>query len=89
MVSVLCIAKCPITYYSCPDQGNPGWGKTVLAASVTEELLGEAIEGSSNAAQIGYFFFRYDTPGNTTMEAAYRSILTQVLHRNQRYNPIN
>ncbi|KAJ0161901.1 hypothetical protein CTA2_5419 [Colletotrichum tanaceti] len=64
--------------------GNPGWGKTVLAASVTEELLSEAIQGArpSDAAEIGYFFFRYDAPGNTTMEAAYRSILTQALHRN-------
>ncbi|KAJ4355440.1 uncharacterized protein N0V89_003456 [Didymosphaeria variabile] len=60
--------------------GNPGSGKTILAASVVEEVS-EASESELQSHQICYFFFKHDDRKNSTLDAAYRSILAQILRR--------
>lgn len=62
-------------------KGNPGWGKTVLAASVVEELLQDLPDFSGE--ELGYFFFRHADPKQSSIDAAYRSVLAQILHRNR------
>ena len=61
--------------------GNPGCGKTVLASSVVEEI----VEGDSQdqVNKTCYFFFKYDDPRSSTVEAVYRSALAQILHRSR------
>lgn len=62
------------------NTGNPGCGKTILAASVVEELF----ESSKlQSQQTCYFFFKYDDPKNCTLDAAFRSVLAQILHWNR------
>ena len=56
----------------CP--GNPGYGKTILAASAIEEL--QLLRPNHNTC---YFFFRQGTPEASSPSQAYRSILAQVL----------
>ncbi|KAK2761482.1 hypothetical protein CKAH01_16308 [Colletotrichum kahawae] len=58
-----------------------GWGKTVLAASVGEELLQDSPDFSGE--ELGYFFFRHADPKQSSIDAAYRSVLAQILHRNR------
>lgn len=56
-----------------PLTGNPGSGKTVLAASTLEELR------SDPDANVCYFFFRANDTDYERPEHAYRSILAQTL----------
>lgn len=56
----------------CP--GNPGYGKTILAASAIEEL--QMSHPNHNTC---YFFFRQGTSEASSPSQAYRSILAQVL----------
>lgn len=58
--------------------GNPGCGKTILAAATIEEL------SSSNPTQnTCYFFFRDHTPEFESPIQAYRSILAQTLKKHE------
>jgi hypothetical protein len=61
--------------------GNPGWGKTVLASGVVEDFL--TVYETPHKLQTVYFFFRYADPSSSTLDAAYRSALAQLLHRNR------
>ncbi|KAI0556168.1 hypothetical protein F4679DRAFT_22557 [Xylaria curta] len=67
--------------------GNPGCGKTILAASVIEELLDEEYE-NDQPTTICYFFFKYGDYRNSSIEAACRSALAQILHRNRHDNDL-
>ncbi|KAJ4295630.1 hypothetical protein N0V90_007643 [Kalmusia sp. IMI 367209] len=53
--------------------GNPGSGKTILAASTVEKLQRESDKNTC------YFFFRANDPDYEKFENAYRSILAQTL----------
>ncbi|KAF9736590.1 hypothetical protein PMIN04_009655 [Paraphaeosphaeria minitans] len=67
--------------------GNPGSGKTILAASVVEEVF-ESSDSKLQSHQTCYFFFRHDDRNNSTLDAAYRSILAQILHRSRNADEI-
>ncbi|KAK0627294.1 hypothetical protein B0T14DRAFT_134439 [Immersiella caudata] len=60
--------------------GNPGCGKTVLASSVVGKTIDDGEQGPGTVC---YFFFKYNDPKYSTIEAAYRSILAQILHQNR------
>lgn len=68
--------------------GNPGAGKTVLAAATVQEL--EKSSRSINEARIivCYFFFSYAKPETRSVKNAYRSILAQVLRQCRQDNSI-
>ncbi|KAF3018203.1 hypothetical protein E8E14_012213 [Neopestalotiopsis sp. 37M] len=57
--------------------GNPGCGKTTLAASVYDKLIEE---GNPEQCATFYFFFDYNNPKQTTIGALYSAILAQILH---------
>lgn len=61
------------------ELGKPGSGKTVLAASVIDRLSDRGGE-TSQARRICYFFFKSDLPDLNSPQAAYRSVLTQIVH---------
>lgn len=61
--------------------GAPGSGKTVLAATVIDDLLDEC-NGSNDQAMVLYHFFK-DSSGWAEPTAAYRAMLAQILHRNR------
>ncbi|OCL08347.1 hypothetical protein AOQ84DRAFT_42671 [Glonium stellatum] len=63
--------------------GNPGSGKTVLASSVVKELQ-DCRSGDTDTADVGYYFFKLDSPTLAVASAAYSSILTQILHTHRR-----
>ncbi len=66
--------------YTVP--GNPGAGKTVLAATVAEELqIGKFSTGSKPA--IYYYFFDNQSPTSCRPSDAYRSIVAQMLWENR------
>ncbi|KAK7923420.1 hypothetical protein PG985_007491 [Apiospora marii] len=60
--------------------GNPGCGKTTVASSVYEELMKET-NSLQPSNMICYFFFKHTDQKSSTIDAAYRSALTQILHR--------
>jgi len=62
------------------QSGNPGCGKTVLASSVIEKAINDGDGGSGTTC---YFFFKYNDLKSASIEAAYRSILAQILHQNR------
>jgi Cdc6-like AAA superfamily ATPase len=64
------------------NTGNPGCGKTVLASSVIEELVEEE-DSRDGLNEICYFFFNYNDSQSSTIEAAYRSALAQILHKSR------
>ncbi|KAM7214611.1 hypothetical protein V8F06_010010 [Rhypophila decipiens] len=55
-------------------QGNPGAGKTVLAAAVVEELL-----ATRESSGVYYHFFDFKCPHSCGSSAALRAILSQLL----------
>ncbi|OCL06693.1 hypothetical protein AOQ84DRAFT_410359, partial [Glonium stellatum] len=57
--------------------GNPGSGKTVIAAATVEELR------DSQNKQVFYFFFRWGASEFDTSMNAYRALLAQVLQTNR------
>ncbi|KAK4454446.1 hypothetical protein QBC34DRAFT_482279 [Podospora aff. communis PSN243] len=61
--------------------GNPGCGKTVLASSVVEKSNDD--NKDSEPVTTCHFFFKYNDPKSSTIEAAYQSILAQILHQNR------
>ncbi|KAF1994928.1 hypothetical protein P154DRAFT_501082 [Amniculicola lignicola CBS 123094] len=58
--------------------GNPGCGKTVLASHVLKEFQRDS--QSNTSAGICYFFFASGNLKSSAIAAAYRSILTQLVH---------
>ncbi|KAK8140205.1 hypothetical protein PG984_000271 [Apiospora sp. TS-2023a] len=62
--------------------GNPGCGKTVMASSVYDELVEEK-KLQPPGPMVCYFFFKHTDPRSSTIEAAYRSALAQILHRHR------
>lgn len=57
-------------------EGNPGGGKSVLAASIVHEL-------SSCNQNLVYFFFKEQSPFHTASDLAFRAILAQILHKHK------
>ncbi|ORY10198.1 hypothetical protein BCR34DRAFT_567287 [Clohesyomyces aquaticus] len=64
-------------------KGNPGCGKTVLAASTLDALRNDPSFKHTNSC---YYFF-HSLSGSTTVGSALRAILSQVLHAN-RHNQV-
>lgn len=60
--------------------GNPGCGKTVLAAAIVDYLKGHQ-EHQTESNLVTYFFFKHGDRMCSTPSAAYRSILAQFLHQ--------
>jgi hypothetical protein len=61
--------------------GNPGTGKTVLAASTVSELRSSVSIDNDEHNTVSYFFFDYSNPMQISRRSAYASLLAQVLHR--------
>jgi hypothetical protein len=59
--------------------GDPGWGKTVLAAGFLEQMLSE--KPHPGVCETVYYFFRHDDLVQATLDSAYRAALAQLLHR--------
>ena len=66
--------KLPIRKQWLISLGNPGCGKTILAASAVDELKNNTKE------QVCYFFFHSGTRSLETAVASYRALLSQILH---------
>jgi hypothetical protein len=59
--------------------GNPGWGKTVVAASTIEEIGSRHTSNGSNPIVCYYFFNQQDLAnGSSARLAAYRAINSQI-----------
>ena len=61
-------------------KGNPGCGKTILAAALIEKLYHRYSINLTNSA-ICFYFFRAETSADDTAMAMYRSILAQILQQ--------
>ncbi|KAI0972800.1 hypothetical protein F4678DRAFT_460361 [Xylaria arbuscula] len=61
--------------------GNPGWGKTILAAAVLEDILSET--SSPDNYECLYYFFSFRDPACAGLDSAYRAALAQLLHRHR------
>ncbi|KAL2064194.1 hypothetical protein VTL71DRAFT_4688 [Oculimacula yallundae] len=62
-------------------QGNPGWGKTVLAASVIEELRDDQSDPSLPPPIICYYFFCQRGVEKAVRHQAYRALATQLFQQ--------
>ncbi|KAF2200065.1 hypothetical protein GQ43DRAFT_90178 [Delitschia confertaspora ATCC 74209] len=63
-------------------RGNPGWGKTVVAASTIEELESNRSESGQEPIVCYYFFNRQDSlKDSSTPLAAYRAIALQIFQK--------
>jgi hypothetical protein len=62
-------------------RGNPGCGKTILAASAVEEIQAASTIDKIPKPVILYFFFNQRSPGKSHKESAYRALLSQVLQQ--------
>ncbi|RPA75620.1 hypothetical protein BJ508DRAFT_311810 [Ascobolus immersus RN42] len=67
--------------------GHPGCGKTVLCASVIEELKLQS-GASDNLQSVFYFFFNHNTPTKQRTDSALRAVLGQLLQQFQRNREI-
>jgi len=61
--------------------GNPGAGKTVLAASIIDSLEDQGISQANCRNEVYYYFFEYNSNANNSPSSAYRSILAQVISK--------
>ena len=71
--------------------GNPGTGKTILAASSVSELRHPIYlkdHCPSSGVTVAYFFFEAGKPQKTTRVDAVAAILTQLLHQHKSDNTI-
>ena len=68
-------------------QGNPGYGKTVLASHVIEILQDELCAPDSNTEML-YYFFRSNRDNATTAASAWRAILSQMLSTHRTDNHV-
>ena len=59
-------------------QGNPGYGKTVLASHVIE-ILQDEVYAPNTKAEILYYFFRSNRANATSPASAWRAVLSQIL----------
>ncbi|MCJ1430987.1 hypothetical protein MMC27_000337 [Xylographa pallens] len=62
-------------------QGNPGTGKTILAASSVQELRCSKNILSQPSPYVFYFFFEAETSGKCTRDDAIRALLAQLLQQ--------
>lgn len=62
--------------------GHPGAGKTILAATVIEELTAQYSSNSGPA--VYFFFFEHQLPNNRRSSDGFRSIMAQCLWRNRK-----
>ncbi|KAH6714527.1 hypothetical protein BKA61DRAFT_673850 [Leptodontidium sp. MPI-SDFR-AT-0119] len=74
-------------------QGNPGYGKTVLAANAMTELKDEKESSSSHSSttlipDVLYFFFRSGISTMSSNAAAHRALLAQILQTHRKDNEI-
>lgn len=72
-----------MTDLSSQGTGNPGAGKSVLAASVVEEMLENTNHTTQLSPIIAYYFFEYNSDKGkaTTRDKAYRAILGKLFHQ--------
>ncbi|KAJ8109541.1 hypothetical protein OPT61_g7388 [Boeremia exigua] len=66
--------------YSGYTARNPGSGKTVLAASVLQEMQSQMSSSPHRTHEICYYFFGSETMEPSTSSDAYRALLTQIVH---------
>lgn len=66
------------------SEGNPGFGKTILAGSMIGEL--RALPGATpgTSSQVYYFFFNNNRTDKNNSSDAFRAILAQILQRNRK-----
>ncbi|KAM3080225.1 hypothetical protein ACMFMF_003634 [Clarireedia jacksonii] len=69
-------------------EGNPGWGKTVLAASAVEELRNGQQLNSHTVPIVCYYFFYQDKDRKASRIGAYRAIATQIFQQCNQFNDI-
>jgi len=69
-------------------EGNPGWGKTVLAASTVEELRSSQNPSSQTAPIVCYYFFYQDKDRKASRIGAYRALATQIFQQCNHFNKI-
>ncbi|EMD61400.1 hypothetical protein COCSADRAFT_192355 [Bipolaris sorokiniana ND90Pr] len=64
-------------------RGNPGTGKSVLAASVVEEMLENMNYTTQLSPIVAYYFFEYNSDKGkaTARDKAYRAILGKLFHQ--------
>ncbi|PMD42872.1 hypothetical protein L207DRAFT_581518 [Hyaloscypha variabilis F] len=65
-------------------RGNPGCGKTVLAAAAVGVLRCQQSFNQNSRAAVYHFFFRSGFPTLSDRISAYRAILAQILQRHKR-----
>ncbi|KAI9737346.1 MAG: hypothetical protein M1834_009500 [Cirrosporium novae-zelandiae] len=63
------------------DEGNPGCGETVLAASAIEKLRDSGNRKERSDRMVCYFFFNQNSSEQFSSFAAYRAFLSQILQR--------
>ncbi|SPO04744.1 uncharacterized protein DNG_07429 [Cephalotrichum gorgonifer] len=61
-------------------QGHPGAGKTILAATIIEELQ----SGSPSSSNVYYYFFDHQVPSSARWPEAFRSIMAQLLWKQRK-----
>ncbi|EXJ85266.1 hypothetical protein A1O3_05941 [Capronia epimyces CBS 606.96] len=60
-------------------RGNPGWGKSILAASTIQELLSRRDESQQMPTEaICYYFFSHENAAASSSTEAYRALLAQL-----------
>lgn len=62
-------------------QGNPGWGKTILAAASTKELCDLHLSDSDSLPIVCYYFFAQETKHKASRHGAYRAFATQLFQQ--------
>ncbi|OAL52436.1 hypothetical protein IQ07DRAFT_598053 [Pyrenochaeta sp. DS3sAY3a] len=64
-------------------RGNPGFGKSVLAASVIRKLIETSTTYDAESPLVTFFFFEHNARNGLPIprDHAYRAILAQLLHR--------
>jgi hypothetical protein len=69
-------------------EGNPGWGKTVLAASTVQELRSSQNLNSHSAPLVCYYFFYQNKDQKASRIGAYRALATQIFQQCSHFNDI-
>jgi hypothetical protein len=59
-------------------RGSPGWGKTVLAASVVDELRLGYYQDCGSTPLVCYYFFKQDASRKVELKDAYRALAAQI-----------
>ncbi|KAJ4406620.1 hypothetical protein N0V82_010086 [Gnomoniopsis sp. IMI 355080] len=69
--------------------GNPGSGKTVLAASLIRELKDDSPLGTDSLPEVCYYFFSQNSGTRNSPVDAYRAIATQILESFNEFEKIS